>query len=95
MRAIAGKIFRATFGRPDKPPIVPSPSPAPVKNDGLLHITSFEDLDAIIDKAERAAYQVSDDERRRILASFRFELPVQHSLDPWSDDNRNEQLAIY
>lgn len=81
---------------PDKPLAQPTADAAAAEDaHGPQVVTSYEELDDLISQAEEAAHTISDDERRRILHSFRFKLPVMHDLDPWSDEYRRQIMTIY
>ena len=61
---------------------------------GAEVVTTLDQLDAKLREID-AAWEVSDDEVRRIFATFRMEIPIDDEQDPWSDSYREAQFDLY
>jgi 2-polyprenyl-3-methyl-5-hydroxy-6-metoxy-1,4-benzoquinol methylase len=82
-------LLRRTFRLPPPPPPLAAPPPAPMRV-----LRTIEELDQEIARADRAG-ATSDDELRRVLASFRYEPDQPMPSDPFSPEYARAQMELY
>jgi len=68
--------------------------PAPIVPPGVKILSTLEELDRYLQMANEAALR-SDDDLRKVLASFEFRRERASKLDPYSDEYAREQHELY